>query len=220
MMTFPTDTRTSEEWTRLSPPYRTIVADPPWYYDKINPENPGTAGHIGRPVLGNNPSRELAYSTMSVDQLSALGWVFDALADDQCRLYLWTTNRYLFDAPEVMRAWGFEPDGRVFVWCKPPMGTLSVTTEFFLTGKRGKPPRLPWHKTTWFNWPRPHHAHSQKPAAFGDLVEAWSPGPYIELFARQPRLGWDAWGLGYEIGQEGGGRMPSSPPSSAEAQRA
>gem|GEM_PF-4022641 len=31
-----------------------------------------------------------------------------------------------------------------------------------------------------------------------DYIERVSPGPYVELFARQPRLGWDAWGLGYE----------------------
>ncbi len=50
--------------------------------------------------------------------------------------------------------------------------------------------------TTWFCWPR--GAHSVKPQAFLDLVERVSPGPYVELFARQPRLGWDSWGLGYE----------------------
>jgi N6-adenosine-specific RNA methylase IME4 len=52
--------------------------------------------------------------------------------------------------------------------------------------------------TTWFQWPR--GAHSAKPAAFLDIVERVSPGPYVELFARAPRLGWDSWGHGYEIG--------------------
>lgn len=50
--------------------------------------------------------------------------------------------------------------------------------------------------STWFNWPRGRH--SQKPPAFLDVVESVSPGPYVELFARAPRLGWDAWGKGYE----------------------
>lgn len=50
--------------------------------------------------------------------------------------------------------------------------------------------------STWWNWPR--GAHSAKPAAFYDLVERVSPGPYVELFARAPRLGWDHWGHGYE----------------------
>jgi N6-adenosine-specific RNA methylase IME4 len=64
------------------------------------------------------------------------------------------------------------------------------------------PPRGPDEtvraQSTWFNWPTT--AHSVKPAAFLDVVETVSPGPYVELFARQPRLGWDAWGHGYEIG--------------------
>jgi N6-adenosine-specific RNA methylase IME4 len=46
--------------------------------------------------------------------------------------------------------------------------------------------------TRWFNWPR--GAHSQKPEAFLDLVESVSPGPYLEMFARRDRLGWDTWG--------------------------
>jgi N6-adenosine-specific RNA methylase IME4 len=60
--------------------------------------------------------------------------------------------------------------------------------------------RVPEHKplSTWFLWPR--GAHSAKPDAFGDLVEQVSPGPYVELFCRRPRLGWDSWGKGYEIG--------------------
>jgi hypothetical protein len=49
---------------------------------------------------------------------------------------------------------------------------------------------------SWWEWPR--GAHSEKPAAFLDIVEQVSPGPYVELFARSPRLGWDSWGYGYE----------------------
>ena len=183
-------------WEGLNPPYRTIVADPPWHYDLVNPANPGLAGHVGRPV----DRTPLAYSGMTVDEVRAVG-VGD-LADTHCRLYLWTTNRYLRHAWSVVEAWGFKAQDRVLVWCKPPMGTTPVTTEFILMGKRGKPPRMPWHNTTWFDWPRPHHEHSVKPAAFGDLVESWSPGPYVELFARQPRLGWDHWGYGIESVKE------------------
>ena len=45
---------------------------------------------------------------------------------------------------------------------------------------------------TWHVWPR--GGHSRKPEAFYDLVESVSPGPYLELFARRQRLGWDTWG--------------------------
>lgn len=49
----------------------------------------------------------------------------------------------------------------------------------------------------WWEWPR--GPHSVKPPAFLDIVEQVSPGPYVELFARSPRLGWDSWGYGYEV---------------------
>jgi len=160
-------------WEGLTPPYSTIVADPPWHYDEVNPPNPAT-GYDGA---------GLPYSSMTLDEIKALP-VGDLGTDVRC--FLWITNRYLFDAPDVLRAWGFEPQKRTLVWCKAPMGTLNVTTEFVVIGKRGNPPRLPWHATTWFDWPR--RAHSAKPPAFGDLVESWCP-----------RLGWDSWGHGYEM---------------------
>lgn len=57
------------------------------------------------------------------------------------------------------------------------------------TAERTKLLRAP---SSWFNWPR--GAHSAKPEAFLDHVEQVSPEPYLELFARRDRLGWDTWG--------------------------
>jgi len=131
---------------------------------------------------------------MTLDEIRALP-VADLAIDS--RLYLWTTNRYLRYAWSVVEAWGFEPHDRLLVWCKTPRCTANVTTEYILIGKRGKPPRMPWHGTTWFPWPL-QSVHSRKPDGFYDLVESWSPGPYVDLFCREPRFGWDSWGYGYE----------------------
>lgn len=174
-------------WAGLTPPYRTIVADPPWHYDKVNPDNTHTGYRGGG----------LGYSSLSLPEIMDLP--IRELADDNARLFLWTTNRYLRHAWDVIEHWGFTPLDRVLVWCKSPRGTTPVTTEFLLIGRKGSPPRLPWHGTTWFQWPH-QAAHSVKPAAALDLIESWAPGPYVELFARSPRLGWDAWGKGYESG--------------------
>ncbi len=177
-------------WEGLTPPYRTIVVDPPWHYAKTNADKSGD-GYAGR--------KGLPYSGMSLEEITSLP-VSDLATDS--RLFLWTTNRYLRHAWSIVEAWGFEPQDRVLVWCKAPRATTPVTTEFVLIGKRGNPPRMPWHGTTWFNWP--HQAeHSRKPDAFLDLVESWCPGPYVELFCRRPRFGWDSWGYGYEsaVGQ-------------------
>jgi N6-adenosine-specific RNA methylase IME4 len=171
-------------WEGLTPPYSTIVVDPPWHYDKVNPDNTFTGYRGGG----------LAYSSLTLPDIEALP-VGDLTTDGRC--FLWTTNRYLPDSWSVLRAWGFTPQERVLVWCKTPEGTTPVTTEFILIGRKGKPPRMPWHGTTWFPWPK-QRGHSAKPAAFFDLVESWCPGPYVELFSRTPRLGWDSWGYGYE----------------------
>jgi N6-adenosine-specific RNA methylase IME4 len=182
-------------WEGLSPPYSTIVADPPWHYDEVNPPNPWLNVKNER-RRGGYSGGSLAYGSMSLDAIKALP-VGDLGPD--ARLFLWTTNRYLRHAWDVAEAWGFAPMDRLLVWCKPPRGTTPITTEFVLLAKRGRPERMPWSGTTWFDWPR-ERTHSAKPPAFLDLVESWCPGPYVELFARAPRLGWDSWGKGYETG--------------------
>ncbi len=186
-------------WEGLTPPYKTLVVDPPWDYPVsgsgtsargVNPRNSGYASDLMK-----RQGHGLPYSGMSLDAIRALD--VETVAASDARLFLWTTNRYLRHAWSIVEAWGFEAQERTLVWCKAPRATTPVTTEFVLIGKRGKPPRMPWHGTTWFQWPY-QRGHSVKPPAFLDLVESWCPGPYVELFARAPRLGWDHWGYGYE----------------------
>jgi len=173
-------------WEGLSPPYSTIVADPPW---------PTTTG----PEWGSSgPSKPLAYSTMTPREIANMNLA--GMAGPDAHLYLWTINGYLDAAHGIARGWGFSPS-TTLVWCKAPHGlgmggTYSLTTEYVLFARRGTLAAKTRIDTTWFGWPR--GAHSVKPQAFYDLVERVSPGPYIELFARQPRLGWDSWGHGYE----------------------
>jgi N6-adenosine-specific RNA methylase IME4 len=135
---------------------------------------------------------------MPVAEIAAMP-VEELVAAD-AHLYLWTTNRYLRMAHSVAEAWGFKPS-QTLTWCKPargigPGGAFSNTTEFVLFCRRGKLDYQDRIDTTWWLWPRGEH--SVKPAAFLDIVERVSPGPYVELFARAPRLGWDSWGKGYE----------------------
>jgi N6-adenosine-specific RNA methylase IME4 len=143
---------------------------------------------------------------MTEDEISDLR-VSD-LAKPEGYLFLWTTSRYLESAFGICREWAFTPR-QVLTWCKPaagqgPGGMFATTTEFVIVGQRigpasharGKRTNGERVETSWFEWPR--GAHSVKPPAFYDLVERVSPGPYVELFARQPRLGWDSWGWGYE----------------------
>lgn len=175
--------------------YPTIVADPPW---KV------MAGPLnGREGFGDatGASRPLAYPSMSVDAIKALR-VADVAADD-AHLYLWTTNGYLPAAFDVVKSWGFAYS-TTLVWAKNLMGgglggAYGISTEFCLFCRRGSLKTLRNVGGTWFNWKRPYDErgkprHSAKPPEFYAMVDQVSPGPFLEMFARDRRLGWDAWG--------------------------
>ncbi len=187
-------------WEGLNPPYRTIVADPPWHYTQHGRSTGADASHRSD---GKDHGLVAAppYQTMRVPEIAALA--IAALAAPQCHLYLWTTNKYLRPAFDILTGWGFKPP-QVLVWAKRPSGigpggVFVTTTEFILFSHRDS---LIYNKRTdssWWDWPR--GGHSVKPDAFFDLVETVSPGPYVELFARKARPGWDRWG--YEAPQSG-----------------
>lgn len=168
--------------------YRTIVADPPW-------EQPSGGRHNGSDgrAVRNRPST-LPYETLTVAQIAAHPtW---SQADADAHLWLWTTNAHIEDAYEVVRAWRFRPSV-LLTWAKTPRGiglggAFTQTTEHVIFARRGTLAAKRRINSTWFAWPR--GAHSVKPAAFYDIVETVSPGPYLELFARRQRLGWDTWG--------------------------
>lgn len=103
-------------FAELTPPYSTIVADPPWHYD-ARPVGGATPGTMGQ-------AQPFPYSTMSVDEVCALP-VGD-LAGADAVLWLWTTNRYLPDSFRVLAAWGFTYR-QTLVWGKNnPMPVGSV----------------------------------------------------------------------------------------------
>lgn len=181
--------------------YRTIVADPPW------PTTTGPARGTGEHFTGGDgKSRALSYPTMSIEEICALP-VRDLADEAGCALYLWTTNRYLRDAFDVLDSWRFRYSTTV-VWAKALMGgglggTWGISTEFVLYAKRG----LPTERGrmggriggTWHQWKRPYDErgkplHSAKPPQLQDALEEIHDGPRLELFARRQRLGWDTWG--------------------------
>lgn len=168
--------------------YRTVVVDPPWPYEE---GRPGWSWRDGAP---SGKARSFDYDFLSPAQIADLPVA--ELSERDAHLYLWTTQRYLRDAFWVVEAWGFSTSS-VLVWCKEPRGfnvggSFASTTEFVLFARRGNLAANGSVEREWFEWPR--SGHSAKPEAFLDLVESVSPGPYLELFARRNRLGWDTWG--------------------------
>jgi N6-adenosine-specific RNA methylase IME4 len=171
--------------------YRTIVADPPWPF-----RWDGRAG--GR--HGN--ATPLRYPLMALGDIYALP-VLD-LAEDAAHLYLWVTPELYRQGVgvETATAWGFEVVDEI-IWEKPNLGMGSFPRhvhEPLLIARRGDLPfTAPLNVRSVQHWSQRHAAdggkvHSAKPDAALDLVEVASPGPYLELFARRNRLGWDTWG--------------------------
>lgn len=167
--------------------YATIVADPPWQYQKA------TQASYQRGAAENH------YPTMQVSEVVALP-VTD-LAMDDAHLYLWVTNPVLTEqrvdgtALEVVRAWGFEAK-TVLTWVKPQIGMgyyYRGCTEHVIFATRGNAPiAAAIRERNAFTANRTRH--SAKPEMFFDMVERVSPGPYVELFSRRERIGWDSWG--------------------------
>lgn len=165
--------------------YDVILADPPWQYaDKCR--------HRG--------GAERHYRTMRLDALMALP-VGD-IASPNAALFLWATWPNLLAAMDVMSAWGFRYRTCAFVWVKTTatgkhaigMGHYTrANSEPVLLAVRG---RMPVDSRSVRQVVLAQRArHSEKPADVYDRIESLYPDTRrAELFARQPREGWDAFG--------------------------
>jgi len=111
-----------------------------------------------------------------------------------CHLWLWVTNNFLLDGLAVMERLGFRYVTNM-VWVKDRIGLgqyLRGQHELCLFGVRGKQPSQSRSVPSAIVAPRGRH--SEKPQAAYDAMAKVSPGPYLEMFARTARPGWDAWG--------------------------
>jgi N6-adenosine-specific RNA methylase IME4 len=173
--------------------FRTIVADPPWPMGSPHGNRTkSTKGGWG-PYIGQTATA-VPYPMMTLDELGALPVA--GMVEADAHLYVWTVNKFIEETYDLVRAWDFKPS-TLLTWCKAPMGVglgwaHGLTTEHVLFARRGSLPYKQRVDTTWWQWKRGEH--SAKPDAFLDMVEQVSPGPYLELFARRARLGWDYWG--------------------------
>ncbi len=156
--------------------FSTIYADPPWDYD-----HKGTRG-----TMANH------YPGMSLEAICALPVA--KLAAKDAHLHLWTTSVKLPLAFAVIEAWGFRYCSSL-IWTKPQMGMGNywrVSHELLLLGVRGSLEFARHDVLSYLSADRTEH--STKPQAFRTLVESVSPGPRLELFAREAAPGWTCWG--------------------------
>lgn len=169
--------------------FGTVLADPPWRFQnrtgKVAPEH----------------RRLSRYDTMDWQDIAALG--VGNLMAEQSHCYLWVPNALLQEGLATLDAWGFTYKA-MLVWAKRrkdggPDGRgvgfyFRNTTEPILFGVRGKLRTLPPARSQVNIIESRKREHSRKPDEQYEIIEACSPGPYLELFARYPRPGWVAWG--------------------------
>lgn len=181
-------------------PYGTLLADPPWRFinrsGKVAPEH----------------RRLSRYDTLTVPEICAVPVA--EVAAPQSHLYLWVPNALLAEGLEVMRAWGFTYKANL-VWHKIRKDGGSDgrgvgfyfrnVTEVVLFGVRGSLRTLPPGRRQTNLVATRKREHSRKPDELYPIIEACSPGPRMELFARYARDDWDTWGL--EAGHEPRGRQ-------------
>ena len=149
--------------------HRTLIIDPPWDYEWLS--------LAGRAKPG--------YATMTHDELKALDVA--AWAEENCHLYLWTTNNFMTRAVDLMAHWGFQHK-TVLTWIKPRWGLGSYfrnSTEHVLFGVLGKLRTRVDNIATHFEAPTTEH--SEKPDIFYDIVGRASYPPYGEVFQRKAR---------------------------------
>lgn len=169
--------------------FGTILADPPWKFQnstgKMAPEH----------------KRLYRYETMSNEDIMSMP--VKEVALDQSHLYLWVPNALVETGLEVMQAWGFEYK-TLLIWYKirkdggPDRRGVGFyfrnVTEIILFGVRGKLRTGKQGRSQENIILSQKRGHSRKPDEIFPIIEGCSPGPFLELFARQKRAGWEVWG--------------------------
>lgn len=169
--------------------FGTILIDPPWRFlnrtGKMAPEH----------------KRLHRYPTMSFDEIAELP--VGKLALPNSHLYLWCPNALLLEVPTIMKAWGFTYKTNI-VWYKirkdgGPDGRgvgfyFRNVTELLLFGVKGHLRTLKPGRTQVNIMISRKQEHSRKPESAHKIIRQCSPGPYLELFARERVKGWMQWG--------------------------
>ncbi len=157
--------------------YGACIIDPPW---DVNQKGKfGASEH---------------YDLMTLEQIRKLP-IGDLMLPDS-HIYLWVTNATVEEGYKLVREWGYIPKNKI-VWEKSavslPMGYwFRNCTEEVIFGVRGHTERKCRNQPNVGLWPTQDHSH--KPEELYNIIRRVSPGPYLELFARRPEHGFDAWG--------------------------
>ena len=161
--------------------YDVVVIDPPWDMQKIL-----------REIAPNQ--KEFDYPTMTINEIKT--FPIKDLMSDNCHIFLWTTQKYLPFAFDIIKEWGLTYV-LTMVWHKnggfQPFGLPQYNCEFILYAHKGNPKFI---DTKTFNccFNGERGKHSEKPNEFYELLDRVCDGNKIDIFARKERKGWSVYG--------------------------
>ena len=162
--------------------YDVIVVDPPW-----------PTGKTGKRSSRPNQTESLDYPTMSIDEIQLLP--IANMAKPTSILFLWTIQKFLPISFNMVERWGYRYR-LTLSWDKSNgivLGGFHYRTEFVVVGVRGNWPTFLRQHAMPSIFSAKSPSHSVKPDIFYDYAEVFGDN-CIDLFARELRLGWDAWG--------------------------
>lgn len=186
--------------SNTDPPFNSLVVDPPWPYRNVE-DNAFPSDLIADGTRrARKASSHIRYGSMTMADLHAMP-VAEWTAP-RAHLYLWTTNAFMCEAHTLAASWGFdvktiitwgkvqddgEPSRKMGYWYRSATEhvVFAVRGQLRLVNPDPAPSTLMLHRRL---------PHSVKPESFYDMVERYSPGPYLDVFSRRARLGWTTWG--------------------------
>lgn len=185
--------------------YNLILADPAWKQSKGGKKS----------VRPNSSGEELDYTTISLEDIKNIMQQTHDMCEDQHILFLWTIDKYLFEAEEIAKSLGYKLHARM-IWNKvtgiPAAFTVRYGHEYLLYFYKGnltpvaKEERGKIHTV----FTEQVKAHSQKPEISYQIIERLYPqAKRIELFCRHKRIGWHGWGNEIESDIELNGFIPA-----------
>lgn len=170
--------------------YDLIYADPPWKQSKGGKKS----------VRKNSSGKPLDYPVCSLDEIKEHLRLATNASGENSILFLWTIDKYLFEAQEIAESLGYKLHARM-IWDKvtgiPAAFTVRYGHEYLLymyKGKltpvakdeRGKIHTVFREKVT---------KHSKKPEIAYEIIERLYPNlKKLEMYARNTRPGWDCFG--------------------------
>lgn len=170
--------------------YDIIYSDPPWRQTKGGKKN----------VRENSSGKPLDYKTCSLDEIKEHLQQADSLTSDNTVLFLWTIDKYLFEAQKIAEELGYKLHARM-IWNKvtgiPAAFTIRYGHEYLLYMYKGKliPVAKDERGKIHSVFTEQVKKHSQKPEIAYQIIERLYPNTEkLEMYARQERNGWDCWG--------------------------